>query len=63
MAEIQPTMSIEKYAVYREARLIVRQEFNQKLTLSEEWLDDLKTYMVLSRNNRLSQLYQAATAL
>lgn len=60
MAEIQAPMSIEKYAIYREARSLVREEFDQKLTLSEEWLDDLKTYVVLSKSDRLAKLYQKA---
>jgi len=51
------SISPKQYAVFREARAIVKQEFSRKLSLSDEWLEDLHTYVALSKNERLAQLY------
>ena len=50
-------LSVDTYAKFREAKSIVKHEFNLSLSLQdEEWLEALDVYAAMSRNPRLKDL-------
>jgi len=55
-------ISIQQFNLYKEAKSIVRSEFNHKLKLSERWQDDVKMFVVLTGHERLTELYNNSLA-
>jgi len=53
-------LSPDSYSAFREAKRLVKEEFDHTLSLqNEDWLDNLHVFGNLSRNTRLRELCQA----
>lgn len=55
-------ISLPQYTIYREAKAILRKQYNHRLSLNDTWLEDLKLFSVVERDQQLDALYQRAVA-
>lgn len=55
-------ISIEQYAIYKEAKKLIREEFNHTISLADDWLMELKVFTILAKSERLGHLYESAMA-